>query len=106
MRPMWRGVTLAVGVAPPGACAKPRLRGAIARPLRVAITWMDHTIPDDRAQHAEAAMLEDLLQALGRLTKIRNPFYDARSMLSHHSNAMTPPGVQDATALRRHFPER
>jgi len=54
----------------------------------------------------ESAMLEELVQALGLLTDIRNPFYDSRSILSQDSNAKKTLGAQDIMALRRHYPER
>ncbi len=53
----------------------------------------------------ESAMLEELVQALGLLTDIRNPFYDTRSVLSQDSNAVKRLGAQDIMALRRHYPE-
>lgn len=52
----------------------------------------------------ESAMLEEVVQALGLLTDIRNPYYDTRSVLSQDSNAMKMLGPQDIMALQRHYP--
>lgn len=52
----------------------------------------------------ESAMLEELTQALGLLTDIRNPAYDGVSIFSQDSNASKTLGPQDIMALHRHYP--
>ncbi len=52
----------------------------------------------------ESAMLEELTQALGLLTDIRNPAYDGVSIFSQDSNASKTLGPQDLAALMRHYP--
>ncbi len=52
----------------------------------------------------ESAMLEELTQALGLLTDIRNPTYDAISIFSQDSNASKTLGPQDVRALQQHYP--
>ncbi|MCT4558702.1 MAG: DUF2927 domain-containing protein [Pelagimonas sp.] len=54
--------------------------------------------------HYESAMLEELTQALGLLTDIRNPVYEGVSVFSQDSNASKTLGPQDIYALRRHYP--
>jgi hypothetical protein len=49
-------------------------------------------------------MLEELTQAMGLMTDIRNPLYDSLSVFSEDSNAVTRLGPQDREALRRHYP--
>ncbi|SMX27600.1 hypothetical protein TRP8649_01706 [Pelagimonas phthalicica] len=53
----------------------------------------------------ESAMLEELTQALGLLTDIRNPDYDDISIFSQDSNASKTLGPQDIKALQRHYPQ-
>ncbi len=52
----------------------------------------------------ESAMLEEITQALGLLTDIRNPDYDGISIFSQYSNASKTLGPQDIVALQRHYP--
>lgn len=47
--------------------------------------------------------LEEVTQALGLLTDVRNPFYDDLSVFSEDSNRVTKLGFQDREALRRHY---
>lgn len=49
-------------------------------------------------------MLEELTQAMGLLTDIRNPHYDGLSVFSEDSNSVRRLGQQDRMALRRHYP--
>lgn len=49
-------------------------------------------------------MLEELTQAMGLLTDIRNPYYNDISVFSEDSNRVTALGPQDVMALRRHYP--
>jgi hypothetical protein len=51
-------------------------------------------------------MLEELTQAMGLMTDIRNPYYETRSVFSEDSNTVQKLGVQDRMALRRHYPAR
>lgn len=51
----------------------------------------------------ESAMLEEITQALGLLTDIRNPHYDGVSVFSQDSNAAKTLGPQDIMSLRRHY---
>ena len=53
----------------------------------------------------ESAMLEELTQALGLLTDIRNPAYNDVSIFSQDSNASKQFGPQDRMVLRRHYPK-
>lgn len=54
-------------------------------------------------QSYESVMLEELAQAMGLMTDIRNPYYDDKSIFSQDSNAMKTLGFQDEMALRRHY---
>lgn len=49
-------------------------------------------------------VLEELTQAMGLMTDIRNPFYEELSVFSEDSNRVTRLGPQDQEALRRHYP--
>lgn len=49
-------------------------------------------------------MLEELTQAMGLMTDIRNPYYDTRSVFSEDSNSVAKLGLQDRAALRLHYP--
>ena len=55
-------------------------------------------------QHYESAMLEEVTQALGLLTDIRNPVYEGVSIFSQDSNDTKQFSPQDVMALRRHYP--
>ncbi|ASP23001.1 hypothetical protein ANTHELSMS3_04400 [Antarctobacter heliothermus] len=55
-------------------------------------------------RHYESAMIEELTQALGLLTDIRNPDYLGRSIFSQDDNDSKDLGPQDLMALRRHYP--
>jgi hypothetical protein len=50
----------------------------------------------------ESAMLEEVMQALGFMTDIRNPAYEGVSVFSEDSNPERQLGPQDIMALRRH----
>ena len=54
----------------------------------------------------ESAMLEEVTQALGLMTDIRNPLYDGVSVFAQDSNEAKQLGPQDIMALRRHYPPR
>ncbi|HVG48953.1 MAG TPA: hypothetical protein VM899_12575 [Rubellimicrobium sp.] len=49
-------------------------------------------------------VLEELTQAMGLMTDIRNPAYDGVSVFSEDSNTVLRLGAQDKEALRRHYP--
>lgn len=49
-------------------------------------------------------VLEELTQAMGLMTDIRNPAYEGLSVFSEDSNRVTRLGPQDREALRRHYP--
>jgi hypothetical protein len=49
-------------------------------------------------------LLEELTQAMGLMTDIRNATYDGVSVFSEDSNRVTRLGPQDKEALRRHYP--
>lgn len=51
-------------------------------------------------------MIEELTQAMGLMTDIRNPYYNTRSVFSEDSNSVQKLGVQDRAALRRHYETR
>lgn len=55
-------------------------------------------------RHYESAMIEELTQALGLLTDIRNPAYLGASIFSQDDNDSKDLGPQDLMALRRHYP--
>ncbi|MBY6116562.1 DUF2927 domain-containing protein [Mameliella alba] len=55
-------------------------------------------------RHYESAMIEELTQALGLLTDIRNPDYLGKSIFSQDDNQSKDLGPQDIMALRRHYP--
>jgi hypothetical protein len=50
-------------------------------------------------------MVEELSQAMGLMTDIRNPYYETRSVFSEDSNSVQKLGVQDREALRLHYPD-
>ncbi len=55
----------------------------------------------------ESVMLEEITQALGLVSDIRNPHYDSRSIFSQDAdNSLKTLGAQDTMALRRHYPPR
>ena len=51
----------------------------------------------------KSAMLEEITQALGLLTDIRNLHYEGVSVFSQDSNDAKTLGLQDIMALRRHY---
>ena len=57
-------------------------------------------------RHYESAMIEELTQALGLLTDIRNPAYLGHSIFSQDDNESKDLGPQDLMALRRHYPPK
>ena len=73
-----------------------RERGEIARAAVILGTRM-------QMRQYESAMIEEITQALGMLTDIRNPFYEGMSVFSQDSNDARRLGPQDIMALRRHY---
>ncbi len=59
---------------------------------------------DIRMQDIRSIVLEELVQSLGLLTDLRNPYYTRRSIFSEDSNATLQLAGQDVMALRRHYP--
>lgn len=57
-------------------------------------------------EQAGPIMLEELSQAMGLMTDIRNPYYETRSVFSEDSNSVAKLGVQDREALRLHYATR
>lgn len=55
---------------------------------------------------AGSVMLEEVTQAMGLMTDIRNPYYNSLSVFAEDSNSVAKLGVQDRMALRRHYPPR
>jgi hypothetical protein len=48
-------------------------------------------------------MLEELTQAMGLMSDIKNPYYEGKSVFSEDSNDSKELGYQDVVALRRHY---
>ncbi len=100
------------GSAPLSGTGVAGLDGAVLRGARVQV-WAGADGLIDRAviafstnlhiRHYESVMLEELTQALGLMTDIRNPAYDGLSVLAQDSNAARTLGPQDIMALRRHY---
>jgi hypothetical protein len=81
-----------------GARVVVQARGGVIRSAEIAIGTRLHI------SHYESALIEELAQALGLLTDIRNPDYEGVSIFSEDSNAAKKPGRQDIMALSRHYP--
>ncbi|MCM2560641.1 DUF2927 domain-containing protein [Lutimaribacter sp. EGI FJ00014] len=90
--------------------------GATIRGATVRIWWDTETRHITRATivfstnlpiaQYESAMLEEVTQALGFMTDIRNSAYDGLSIFSEDRNASKQLGPQDIMVLRRHYPPR
>lgn len=59
---------------------------------------------DIPTEQAAPIMIEELTQAMGLMTDIRNPYYQSRSVFSEDSNSVRKLGRQDREALRLHYP--
>ena len=59
------------------------------------------TVPERERAHL---IREELTQALGLLTDIRNSHYETISVFSEDSNIVRKLGEQDRMAIRRHYP--
>tara|TARA_R110002020_G_scaffold52767_10_gene148074 strand:- start:13033 stop:13575 length:543 start_codon:yes stop_codon:yes gene_type:complete len=67
-----------------------------------AAIGFSNTIP---IRQYESVMLEEITQALGLITDIRNLYYQSRSILSQDAdNSLKTLGEQDRMALIRHYP--
>ena len=64
------------------------------------IVMADNLPPGD----VTPVVLEEMTQAMGLMTDIRNPTYDGVSVFSEDSNRVLRLGPQDKEALRRHYP--
>ncbi|KPP86870.1 MAG: Protein of unknown function (DUF2927) [Rhodobacteraceae bacterium HLUCCA08] len=71
------------------------------RDLTDAAIVLAADIPHDEAL---PILLEELTQAMGLMTDIRNPWYETRSVFSEDSNSVHKLGEQDRMVLRRHYP--
>ncbi|TNC70963.1 hypothetical protein [Rubellimicrobium roseum] len=69
--------------------------------LTQAVIVMAGDLP---ASDVVPVVLEEMSQAMGLMTDIRNPYYEAISVFSEDSNAVVRLGPQDKEALRRHYP--
>ncbi|MBB3992899.1 hypothetical protein GGR95_000518 [Sulfitobacter undariae] len=70
--------------------------------IQGATIGFSNTIP---LRQYESVMLEEITQALGLITDIRNPYYQSRSILSQEAdNSLKALGIQDRMALIRHYP--
>lgn len=72
---------------------------------RLALTDAVIVLASDlRPADVASVVLEELTQAMGLMTDIRNPYYEGLSVFSEDSNAATRLGPQDVEALRLHYP--
>lgn len=104
------------GTAPITGTGIAGVDGSIVTGARVTVWSRSDTHLIRRAQivfgtrlhirHYESAMIEELTQALGLLTDIRNPAYLGKSVFSQDDNDSKDLGPQDVMALRRHYPPR
>ncbi len=93
----------------------PEMDGIPIGAAQVQIFWDDERKLTEAAivfaadiplDQAGPIMLEELSQAMGLMTDIRNPYYETRSVFSEDSNSVTKLGEQDRAALRFHYPAR
>jgi hypothetical protein len=104
------------GAGPITGTGIPGVDGSTVTGARVTIWSRSDTHMIQRAQivfgtrlhirHYESAMIEEVTQALGLLTDIRNPDYLGKSVFSQDDNESKDLGAQDRMALRRHYPPR
>lgn len=69
--------------------------------IREATIAMASDIP---LSNAYPVLLEEVTQALGLMTDIRNPHYETISVFSEDSNLVRKHGPQDRMAILRHYP--
>jgi hypothetical protein len=100
------------GSAPVQASGIDGIDGATIRGATVRVWWNDTRLitrakivfsTNLPIRQYESAMLEEVVQALGFMTDIRNPAYEGVSVFSEDSNAAKQLGPQDIMALRRHY---
>ncbi len=72
-----------------------------AQDLTEAVIVMAEDLPPSDVR---PVVLEELTQAMGLMTDIRNPYYDKISVFSEDSNSVLNLGPQDKAALRLHYP--
>ena len=72
-----------------------------AQDLTQAVIVMAEDLPPSDIR---PVVLEELTQAMGLMTDIRNPYYDELSVFSEDSNSVLKLGTQDKAALRLHYP--
>lgn len=104
------------GTAPLAGTGIEGVDGAIVTGARVIVWSRSDTHRIQRAtilfgtrlhiRHYESAMIEELTQALGLLTDIRNPDYMGKSIFSQDDNESKDLGAQDRMALIRHYPPK
>ncbi|MCW1950010.1 MAG: hypothetical protein KIH44_001395 [Octadecabacter sp.] len=91
----------------------PEMDGTLIGAALVQVYWDDDLkltealiafAADIPINQAGPIMLEELTQAMGLMTDIRDPYYETRSIFSEDSNSVAKLGVQDRTALRFHYP--
>jgi len=90
------------------------LRGARIQLGQVHVGYRENTIRaahiaisrDIPLTHIRSVVLEEVVQALGLLTDILNPYYRHRSIFAEDCNCTTRLMDQDAVALRLHYPPR
>lgn len=91
----------------------PDMDGTPIGAAQVQIFWdADHVLTegvivfaaDIPLNQAGPIMIEELTQAMGLMTDIRNPYYEPRSVFSEDSNSVAKLGAQDRRALQFHYP--
>lgn len=91
----------------------PEIDGVAIDAAVVNITWDQDNFIDQAAialasdlpvSNAYPVLLEEVTQALGLMTDIRNPHYETISVFSEDSNLVRKHGVQDRMAILRHYP--
>ncbi len=91
---------------------RPELDGVPIGAAQVQIWWNERLhlteavivfAADIPLNQAGPIMIEELSQAMGLMTDIRNPYYETRSVFSEDSNSVAKLGRQDREALRLHY---
>ena len=88
------------------------LRGRDAQIGYVHVSYRRNTIDqahialsrDITLSQTHSVVLEELVQSLGLLTDILNPYYKRRSIFAEDCNCTTRLTGQDLAVLRRHYP--
>jgi hypothetical protein len=93
----------------------PEMDGSPIGAAQVQVCWDGNQKQTDAAiafaadipiDQANPIMFEELTQAMGLMTDIRNSYYETRSVFSEDSNNVSKLGVQDRAALRFHYHAR